>query len=152
MSNTVVCACASILVTIVAAGCHGHLKMTPKEIDEMSQTCRSKIDGGKSLAQRSERIGYRPGFEHEPAVVIYGAAWCDACHIAADYLTRRGIPHVDKDIELDDAVRAEMLKTMVSAGLKVPERAVDIPVVAARGLVTIGFNPCAIEETWGRGG
>ncbi|HEY6463601.1 MAG TPA: glutaredoxin domain-containing protein, partial [Polyangiaceae bacterium] len=37
----------------------------------------------------------------EPAIIIYGAEWCGACHEAARYLRSKGIAYVEKDVEKD---------------------------------------------------
>jgi glutaredoxin len=81
-----------------------------------------------------------------PAVVIYGASWCGACHEAAAYLKRKGIPFVEKDIEEDGAAAREMQSKLQKSGL----RGGSIPVIDVRGRVMVGFNPRAIEDALGR--
>src|SRR5262249_3708055 len=51
-----------------------------------------------------------------PAVIIYGASWCGACHQAADYLKAKGIPYVLKDIETTPGAAAEMSAKLAQVG------------------------------------
>jgi glutaredoxin len=78
-------------------------------------------------------------------VVIYGAEWCGACHDAARYLRRKGIPYVEKDIEKDPSAAHEMQTKLASRGL----RAGSIPVIDVRGKVMVGFNPAEIDAALG---
>ena len=79
------------------------------------------------------------------AVIIYGASWCGACHQAAAYLRRKGIPYVEKDIEKDPQAAREMQRKLDSAGL----RTGSIPIIDVRGKVMVGFNPQEVDEALG---
>ncbi len=81
-----------------------------------------------------------------PIVVVYGAEWCGACHEAAAYLRRKGVPYVEKDIEKDPQANREMQGKLRAAGM----HAGSIPVIDVRGKVMVGFNPGAIDEALGR--
>jgi glutaredoxin len=81
-----------------------------------------------------------------PAVIIYGASWCGACHDAAAYLRRKGIGFIEKDIEADPAAAREMQAKLTRAGL----RAGSIPVLDVRGHVMVGFNPSAVDGALGQ--
>jgi glutaredoxin len=78
-------------------------------------------------------------------VIIYGASWCGACHEAAAYLRRKGIPFVEKDIEKDPQAAREMQAKLRSAGM----RSGSIPVIDVRGKVMVGFNPASIDDALG---
>jgi glutaredoxin len=77
-----------------------------------------------------------------PAVIIYGASWCGACHQAAAYLKKRGIPFVEHDIEQDSSAAREMQTKLAKAG----GRGGSIPVIDVRGRILIGFDANAIEQ------
>ena len=81
-----------------------------------------------------------------PTVIIYGASWCGPCHQAAAYLTRRGIPFVEKDIEEDRLAAREMQTKLASAGM----RGGSIPVMDVRGKLLIGFDPEAVNRALGQ--
>lgn len=74
-------------------------------------------------------------------VVIYGAEWCGACHDAARYLRRKGIPYVEKDIEKDPGAAREMEAKLSKNGL----RGGSIPVMDVRGTIMVGFDPERVE-------
>jgi len=80
------------------------------------------------------------------AVVVYGAEWCGACHDAARYLRRKGIPYVEKDVEKDPAASREMQAKLARNGL----RGGSIPVIDVRGKVMVGFNPADIDAALGQ--
>lgn len=39
----------------------------------------------------------------EPEVTLYSTDWCGYCRAARTYLTRKGVPFIEKDIEKDPA-------------------------------------------------
>jgi glutaredoxin len=74
-------------------------------------------------------------------VIIYGAEWCSACHAAARYLTERGVPFVEKDIERDPGALAEMQQKARRAGIN----PTGIPVIDVRGTIVTGFDRGRID-------
>lgn len=78
-------------------------------------------------------------------VVIYGAEWCGACHEAARYLRKRGVPYVEKDVEKDPSAASEMQQKLAKRGL----RGGSIPVLDVRGKVIVGFNPAEVDAALG---
>ncbi|HEX9296807.1 MAG TPA: glutaredoxin domain-containing protein [Polyangiaceae bacterium] len=88
-----------------------------------------------------------PGAQADPAVpasftvIVYGAAWCGACHEAVAYLKRRKVPVVEKDIEQDPAAEQEMRTKLARAGF----HGGSIPVIDVKGKILIGFEPHALE-------
>ncbi|MEM9066948.1 MAG: glutaredoxin family protein [Myxococcota bacterium] len=75
-------------------------------------------------------------------VIIYGASWCGACRSAAAYLTQRGVPFEEKDIERDPGARTEMQQKARAAGLQ-PS---GIPVIDFRGTILTGFSQGRIDR------
>ena len=86
-----------------------------------------------------------PRRDARAVVVIYGAEWCGACHEAARYLRRKGIPYVDKDVEKDPAAAREMQQKLAKSGLHEG----SIPVIDVHGKVMVGFNPAEIDAALG---
>lgn len=81
-----------------------------------------------------------------PPVIIYGASWCGACHEAAAYLRKKGIPYVEKDVEKDPGANDEMKAKLRRFGL--PNG--SIPVIDVRGKVMVGFDPNEVDEALGK--
>lgn len=136
--------------------------MTRAEFDEIAVVRRQKhgptlAGGGKdsgSTPQQGIAVvpnqagtgGANPSRQGRPAVIVYGASWCGACHEATAYLRMKGIPYVEKDIEEDPAAAVEMKGKLQRAGL----RSGSIPVLDVRGKVLVGFSPRAIEDALGQ--
>lgn len=81
----------------------------------------------------------------KPVVIIYGASWCSACHDAAAYLRRKGVPFIEKDIEEDPSAGREMSAKLAKNGL--PRG--SIPVIDVRGRVMVGFNAREVDAALG---
>ncbi len=79
------------------------------------------------------------------SVIIYGAEWCGACHEAARYLKRKGIPFIEKDVEKDPGAAREMQDKLAKNGL----HAGSIPVIDVRGRVMVGFNASEVDGALG---
>ncbi len=104
-------------------------------------------DAGPPRSQPGSATGGLPHdtAQNRPAVIIYGASWCGACHEAARYLSSKGIPFVEKDIEKDGTANREMQAKLRANGL----RGGSIPVIDVRGKVMVGFNPASIDAALG---
>jgi glutaredoxin len=87
-----------------------------------------------------------PRSASRPAVIIYGAEWCGACHEAASFLRSKGIAYVEKDVEKDSGAASEMQQKLARNGL----RSGSIPVIDVRGKVMVGFNPQEVESALGQ--
>jgi glutaredoxin len=74
-------------------------------------------------------------------VIVYGAAWCGACHQAVAYLKSRKVPVVEKDIEQDPAAENEMRAKLARAGV----HGGSIPVIDVKGRILIGFEPHQLD-------
>ncbi len=81
-----------------------------------------------------------------PLVIIYGAEWCGACHEAARYLKRKGVPFIEKDVEKDPGAEQEMEQKLARNGL----RGGSIPIIDVRGKVMVGFSAEAIDSALGQ--
>jgi glutaredoxin len=89
--------------------------------------------------------GSDPKAAARPAVIVYGASWCGACHQAAAYLKRKGVAFVEKDIEEDANAAREMQAKLAHAGM----HGGSIPVLDVRGRVMVGFNPQEVDSALG---
>jgi glutaredoxin len=74
-------------------------------------------------------------------VIVYGAAWCGACHQAVAYLKSRKVPVIEKDIEQDPAAENEMHAKLARAGI----HGGSIPVIDVKGRILIGFEPHQLD-------
>jgi glutaredoxin len=75
-------------------------------------------------------------------VIIYGASWCKPCHDAENYLRKRGLNVVKKDIEESEAAASEMKRKLDRAGMG----GASIPVIDVMGRILIGFSPSALDR------
>lgn len=74
-------------------------------------------------------------------VIVYGAAWCGACHQAVAYLKSRKVPVIEKDIEQDANADSEMRAKLARAGA----HGGSIPVIDVKGRILIGFEPHQLD-------
>jgi glutaredoxin len=74
--------------------------------------------------------------------IVYGADWCKPCHLAEDYLKKKGARVVKKDIEEDPAAAAEMRQKLQRAGLG----GSSIPILDVGGTILKGFSEGAIDS------
>jgi glutaredoxin-like YruB-family protein len=66
---------------------------------------QSQFDSGTSAAQKYPRI------------VLYSVSWCPHCREAKEYLTSHNIPFINRDVELDDSARDELIDKYKSGGV-----------------------------------
>jgi len=128
--------------------------MTRAEFDALAVARRAKV--APALASAAPSASGAPADEAQsgsdanpaarPAVIIYGASWCSACHDAEAYMKRKGIRYVEKDIEADPKAAQEMRSKLARAGL----RSGSIPVLDVRGRVMVGFNPREVDDALGQ--
>ena len=102
-----------------------------------------QADGGAAMAQGNADHPNDP--TGRPAVIVYGASWCSACHQAEAYLKSKHVNYVEKDIEADSSAAQEMNGKLQRSGL----RGGSIPVLDVRGRVMVGFNPHEVDEALG---
>jgi glutaredoxin len=118
-------------------------------MDDIHLSCQARLakDGDAPLAP-SDYFGVRgPADPPGTPVILYGASWCSACHAAAEYMARLGIPFVEKDVEEDRAARDSVAAKMQTAGLG-PKAGRVLPVMDVRGTIIAGFVPCVLERAW----
>jgi glutaredoxin len=80
-----------------------------------------------------------------PVVTIYGTSWCGACRAARQYLTSRGIPFADKDVERDPAAARELGEKAAKMGISTDR----VPVIDVRGRLLQGFDRARIDALLG---
>lgn len=80
-----------------------------------------------------------------PSAIIYGADWCNPCHLAEEHLKKRGVIVSHRDIEADPLARAEMMAKQAQAG-KLEN---TIPVIDLDGKIFVGFNAQALDQALG---
>jgi glutaredoxin len=79
------------------------------------------------------------------AVVLYSTSWCPACKSARRYLSEKGIPFVEKDIEKDSAAAAELMSKAQAAGISTS----GVPVLDVNGTLMQGFDAQRLEALIG---
>jgi len=52
-----------------------------------------------------------------PRIVLYSVSWCPHCKEAKDYLTSHNIPFINKDVELDDDFKKELIEKYKTGGV-----------------------------------
>ncbi len=101
-------------------------------------------------AEREKRIAALRPQEEAPGpspadlgvdAIVYGADWCKPCHLAEDYLKKKGARVVKKDIEEDPAARVEMKGKLKKAGMS----GSSIPVLDIGGTILRGFSRRAVD-------
>jgi glutaredoxin len=137
-----------LVVLASLAACHRQAFVpspTPQQLDAIHVQCQERIDKGAIALGRTKWVGFvDESATPDAPVVLYGASWCAACHIAADYMTRRGIPFVMKDVESDPAAKDAADAMLAKAGLT----AGGLPIIHLRGTVMVGFTPCLVDLAW----
>lgn len=75
-------------------------------------------------------------------VILYSTTWCPYCTKAADYLRKRGVAFVTKDVGKSRSALQEMLAK--SGGSR------GVPVIDVHGNIIRGFNPRAVDAALAR--
>jgi glutaredoxin 3 len=70
-------------------------------------------------------------------ITVYSATWCAFCHAVKDYLEKRGVKYLDKDVEHDPKHAQEAVQKSGQMG---------IPVVDIDGTIIIGFDRPKIDQ------
>ena len=78
----------------------------------------------------------------EKRAIVYGADWCEACHLAGAWLTSHGYTVIDRDIEKERDGAEAMQDALDAAGLTSP----GIPVIELEGVVVLGFDQKKLEK------
>jgi glutaredoxin len=102
----------------------------------------------RQLAAETARRKHEPATKAVPKraeagpVIVYGAPWCGFCRKAAKWLTDRGVPFVEKDIEKDEEAADELVAKLRAAG----KSGSSIPWIDAGGELLNGFDERALER------
>lgn len=75
-------------------------------------------------------------------VVVYGTSWCGYCKKARAWLTQKGIPFEDKDVEKDESAARELVTKAQAQGV----RPTGVPVIDVRGTLVLGFDQAKLES------
>lgn len=78
-------------------------------------------------------------------VVIFRTAWCGYCKKAAEYLSLKGVPFVEKDLEADPGARQDMQQRAQRAGFPA-NRLQGVPILSVKGKIIPGFDRGAIDR------
>lgn len=79
-----------------------------------------------------------------PAVVIYTLSTCPHCAEAKAYLTKRGIPFTNREVDTDDEHMAELMK--IYDEMKVPNERRGVPLFVIGGTTRLqGFDKAKLE-------
>ena len=70
-------------------------------------------------------------------VVIYSTPTCPYCKRAKEYLSRKGIPYIERNVAMDRDAAKEMIKKSGQMG---------VPVILINGEVIIGFNQTQLDK------
>jgi len=70
-------------------------------------------------------------------VVIYSTPTCPYCKRAKDYLSRKGIPFVDRNVAVDRDATKEMIQKSGQMG---------VPVITIDNEVIVGFNQVLLDK------
>lgn len=76
------------------------------------------------------------------SVVVYSAVWCGFCKKAKAWLTERGVPFVERDVEKTPGAQQELSGKLKAAG--VPGG--GVPVIDWAGTIVMGFDVAAMER------
>ena len=85
-----------LFVTLLAIPCQAELSIDGTQ---------SPFDSGAVHAQKYPRI------------VLYSVSWCPHCREAKEYLTSHNIPFINRDVELDDSAKNELIDKYKSGGV-----------------------------------
>ena len=133
---------ACSLVSVVSCE-HPH-PLSQAELAALHRSCQRRIEYGYEV-KRSTNVGFNRRKPSGTPVVVYGAEWCEPCHVAADYLEMQRIPFVKLDVERDRDAKVAMEATLRDAGVTAVN---TLPVIDIRGTVMAGFNPCVVDAAW----
>ncbi len=75
-----------------------------------------------------------------PQVTIYSTSWCGFCHSLEQYLDKKKVSYVTKDIEKDSAAYNELMEKI---GGK--ENFRGVPTSDVKGEIILGFDRQAID-------
>jgi len=75
----------------------------------------------------------------EPKIVLYSVSWCPHCREAKEYMTKNGIPFINRDVEQDKAAMTELTEKYKSGG-------VPVIVIGNDEKILKGFSKDSLEQ------
>ena len=122
-------------------GSYPYRVLTTVELDRILDETR----GGKKLAHGGKSVSSDSGkaATKKSDVVLYSATWCGACTTARRWLTNKGIPFQERDVEKDPKARTDMAQRAQKAGVS-PSQLQGVPVIWVKGQIMMGFDPNAV--------
>jgi glutaredoxin len=78
-------------------------------------------------------------------VIVYKTAWCGVCKKVEEYLERKGVDFVAKDIEADRAAASELQAKAKTKGIAMG----SVPVIDVGGELIVGFDRGRLEKLLG---
>ena len=76
------------------------------------------------------------------SVVVYSAVWCCFCKKAKAWLTERGVPFVERDVEKTPGAQQELSEKLKAAGIP----GGGVPVIDWAGTIVMGFDVATMER------
>jgi glutaredoxin 3 len=117
MTHLICTALALTLFTCISAGAEG--------------LHQSVLDPAKAAAAKQY-----------PQIVLYSVAWCPHCRETKEYLTKKNIPFINRDVEIDAGAMQDLTIKYNSTGVPV--------IVFGKGsdeIIMKGFTPELFQET-----
>lgn len=71
-------------------------------------------------------------------IIVYSTDWCAYCKMTMEYLNRKHMPVIEKNIEEDEAAKEELLKKMNG-------NFSGVPVIDICGDMILGFDRLKID-------
>lgn len=105
------------------------------------QSLQRKMEEAARRPAPAPSVETRPMPSRSGEVVLYGTSWCGYCKKAREWLTRKGVSFVDRDVEKDEDAAAELARKARAAGV----RPTGVPVIDVRGKLILGFDPRQID-------
>jgi glutaredoxin 3 len=78
--------------------------------------CRAELPTDGSQSQLNSGTVHAQKY---PRIVLYSVSWCPHCREAKEYLTSHNIPFINRDVELDDSAKDELVDKYKSGGVPV---------------------------------
>lgn len=76
---------------------------------------------------------------NDPKVIIYSTTWCAFCKTEKQYLDKKGVAYIEKDVEEDKAAYEELMSK--NGGMFQ-----GVPVTDIAGDLVLGFDRHKIDE------
>ncbi len=70
-------------------------------------------------------------------ITVYSTTFCPYCKMAKEYLTQKGVPFKDINVQEDDQAAADMIRKSGQMG---------VPVLDINNTIIVGFDRAAIDE------